>query len=213
MKIFHVLLKYANFKRVIIILPLVLLFFLSAKLLPSSHPHLFIDYSAHFVFDDAGLTGIKVKWVFDEFFSITVRNDFDTNKNSQFEKKEISEIKSSIFKNIQQYDCYTYIYIDGEFFKFKKAKNFTAYYQGDKVVFEFLIPCEINALGKEVEIRFLMYDETIFVAFTLSSVDTVSFEGGQNIKREYTIYDKVTGKSYKGQERLQEIFVILSGAK
>jgi ABC-type uncharacterized transport system substrate-binding protein len=45
----------------------------------SAHPHVYVDARVDVVFDDKGLAGFKVTWVFDEMFSNMIAYDFDTN--------------------------------------------------------------------------------------------------------------------------------------
>jgi ABC-type uncharacterized transport system substrate-binding protein len=47
------------------------------------HPHAFIDNKLTMVFDDEGFAGIRVEWVFDEFFSSMVASDYDKNHNNK----------------------------------------------------------------------------------------------------------------------------------
>ena len=43
-----------------------------------AHPHVWVEYDATFLFDDAGrVTAIRERWRFDEMFSAGVIPDFD----------------------------------------------------------------------------------------------------------------------------------------
>jgi len=46
-----------------------------------SHPHVFIYNSIKVVFDEKGLAGFELKWVFDDMFSNMIINDFDQYDN------------------------------------------------------------------------------------------------------------------------------------
>lgn len=171
------------------------------------HPHLFIDYSVKFIFDDDGLSGLKIKWVFDEYFSISVINDFDLNKNGKFDKKEIQEIKNVIFKNVVNLNYYAYISIDDNIFKMEKSKNFKASIHNNRMEFEFFLFCNVKAGKDPIKLRFAMSDATIYCAITLLPNNPVTFYDSKSIKYDYNIYDRVKRKTYKKQKFLQEIIV------
>ena len=46
---------------------------------------MFIDSWVTVVFDEKGLEGFKIRWVFDEMFSSMMIMDFDTSQNGRFE--------------------------------------------------------------------------------------------------------------------------------
>ena len=62
-----------------------------------SHPHVFIAQKLHVVFDENGLSGIKVFWQFDDMFSSMIINDHDLNQNGRFEPDEVLSVKENAF--------------------------------------------------------------------------------------------------------------------
>ena len=81
-----------------------------------SHPHAFIDNRLTMAFDNDGFAGIRVEWVFDEFFSSMIACDYDTNKNNILENSEITAIGKGAFDNLVNFDYFTVIRIGGEAF-------------------------------------------------------------------------------------------------
>ena len=52
---------------------------LIALLVPCSlfaHPHVFIDYTVNFVFDQNELTGVETQWIFDEMYPYSISLKF-----------------------------------------------------------------------------------------------------------------------------------------
>jgi len=62
-----------------------------------SHPHVFIQNTLRIVFDQEGLAGVQARWVFDEFFSSMIADEFDRNHNKILEQSEICAAKNSKF--------------------------------------------------------------------------------------------------------------------
>jgi len=62
-----------------------------------SHPHAFIDNKLTMIFDNEGFAGIRVEWVFDEFFSSMITGDYDRNQNNILENSEIDAIEKEAF--------------------------------------------------------------------------------------------------------------------
>jgi len=79
------------------------LLFVSADV-SNAHPHVFIQNSLRIVFDQQGLAGVRVKWVFDEFFTSMIADEFDKNHNRKLEKPEIVNIEKSAFANLLKFN-------------------------------------------------------------------------------------------------------------
>ena len=72
-----------------------------------SHPHIFVDCTLSFVFDENGFAGIKERWVFDEMFSSMILNDFDKDRNLSLDSQEIVAIKKGAFSNLKNFNYFT----------------------------------------------------------------------------------------------------------
>ena len=62
-----------------------------------SHPHVFIETSMEFIFNESELKGFRLNWIFDEMFSSVVMQDCDKNKDILLDKKEIRIIEKDYF--------------------------------------------------------------------------------------------------------------------
>ena len=91
-----------------------------------SHPHIFLYSTVKVVFDEKGLAGVQVNWVFDEMFSSMMILDFDKNRNGRFEPAEIESLKKGAFDNLRQFDYFMHIKISGKSFKVKYVTDFSA---------------------------------------------------------------------------------------
>jgi len=178
-----------------------------------AHPHVFIDNTVTIVFDHSGLTGIRVKWVFGEMFSSMIIHDYDTNKDSTFSHDEIEKIKNGAFSNLESYNYFTYLKINGEKFIVKYVKEFSADLNSNKVVYNFFIPCHVSATSSYKEIKLSMYDSTYYTDIMLANQNPVSFVNTSLIEYRYEIQDNTKKAFYYGQVFPQEIILTFKKKK
>lgn len=127
-----------------------------------SHPHVFIDASVKIVFDEKGLAGARITWVFDEMFSSMIIMDFDRNKNRQFEPEEVAEVKAGAFSNLKEYEYFTHIKIDGKPFRVTFVSDFSAKIKKDHMIYTFFVPCHVCATTAFKQLRLSVYDPEFY---------------------------------------------------
>ena len=183
---------------------LFLAFILSITLLVpylvSSHPHVFIVHRYAIVFDDKGLAGIRVNWLFDEFFSNMILENYDANQNGILEAQEVKTIEKEAFRNLANYDYFTFIKINRKPFKVKYVRDFKASLDKGKLIYEFFVPCHVRAIGTYKMIRAAAYDPSYYSAIFFAKNNTVQIENGAKFettvrvaqnKEETYYYDSV----------------------
>ena len=104
-----------------------------------AHPHVFIVQRLNLVFDDKGLSGIKVHWKFDDMFASMIAEGHDLNKNGQLEVNEVAAVKQNAFNYISEYSFFSFIKIDNKPFNVKFIKDFNAVLEEKRLVYEFFI--------------------------------------------------------------------------
>ena len=166
---------------------MIVIFVLIVPVRPSlPHPHVFIYNSINVVFDEKGLAGFRVKWVFDEMFSNMIINDFDKNRNRRFEPQELERIKNGTFSNLKNFDYFTHIKITGRIFKVKFVKDFSADIKDNALVYQFFIPCHVRAASSFKEIKISIYDITFYCSVFLTK-DPVGFENDSPFEHRHQI--------------------------
>lgn len=188
----------------LVLVPFMLLLFPSMS---PSHPHVFLENSLIIFFDQRGLAGIQAKWVFDEFFSNMIVNDFDRNHNGKFENSEIASIKKGAFSNLVHFGYFTFIKIEGKPFNVKYIRGFSASLAGKKVIYEFLIPCHVKAKSAFKELRISQYDPTYYTMVAFNKNWPVRVKSGSAFEITYRISKNLKEAYYFGQ--IHPIEVIL----
>jgi len=154
-----------------------------------SHPHVFIDYTVNFVFDQNGVAGIETEWIFDEMYSSMLIQDYDVDKDGKFSNSEIITTKQDAFLNLENYNYFVYITIDSKCFKVKSVENFSVDVRDNRVIYRFFIPCVVPATLSYKKIEICMYDETYYVDLLPLGDDPVRFTNEESIDYEVKVFE------------------------
>ncbi|MEA3347905.1 MAG: DUF1007 family protein [Pseudomonadota bacterium] len=171
-----------------------------------SHPHVFLYSTVKVVFDEKGLAGVQVNWVFDEMFSSMMILDFDKNGNRRFEPSEIESVKKGAFENLRKFDYFMHIKIDGKPFKVKYVKDFSAEISKGKMAYRFFVPCHVRAEKSLKEIKLSIYDSTFYSSVSWQK-NPVTFENRHAYEAEHTIKKNRDEAYYYGQVYPEEIIL------
>jgi ABC-type uncharacterized transport system substrate-binding protein len=190
--------------RALIITALLLLFSPDTSF---SHPHVFIQNTLRIVFDQEGLAGVQVSWVFDEFFSSMIADEFDRNHNNTFEEYEIYAVKKGAFANLAKFDYFSFIKIGGKPFKVSYIRDFTAALEGGKLIYKFMIPCHVTAGITFKEIIISHYDPTYYSRVVFAKDKPVILEGALDFEVNWRISKNLKEAYYYGQVHPVEVIV------
>ncbi|MBN1695878.1 MAG: DUF1007 family protein [Spirochaetales bacterium] len=151
---------------------LICAFFLFPAIRISCHPHVFIENKFTFVFDETGLDGIRVTWIFDEMFSASVIMDYDDNGNNIFERNESKAVEEGAFSNLINYNYFMHINVNNRRKKIiTSVKDFKAEISGSTLVYTFFVPLHVKAVSKDQVIKAGSYDKSYFCCVFNAEVD------------------------------------------
>jgi len=155
-----------------------------------SHPHVFVDCTLTFVFDENGFAGIRNRWVFDEMFSEMTINDFDKDTDLSLNPQEVAAIKSGAFSNLKKFNYFNHINIGDQRFEvqfvqeFKAEinvfKDFEGNIAGRNLVYSFFVPCHVSAHHNFKQIRIAVFDEEYYTDIALAP-GQVATEGEKDL--------------------------------
>jgi ABC-type uncharacterized transport system substrate-binding protein len=177
------------------LLPVMILLFLFSGTSPLyAHPHVFIDSYVSFVFDENGLAGIRQRWIFDEMTSSSFLLDYDSDHNNSLTPQEIAQLKAEAFDNLNDYKYMTEVMVAEENFPVPFITEFTASVNAGQLVYEFIIPCHINAASTNKELCLLIFDPEYFIDFQLhtdeiavenAALFATTLENAKNLEKSY----------------------------
>lgn len=129
-----------------------------------AHPHLFVTTRYTVVFDQDGLTGIKVSWIFDEMYSSMTATDFDEDGDGILGEQECDELIRLAKESLPISDFFTHITINDVPLPVKKVSDFVVYMKDGMLNYQFLVPCRVTVGNKKTKVKISPYDSEFFAA-------------------------------------------------
>jgi len=117
---------------------LVLCIILSASFL-HSHPHVKITSTITFDFNGTTCEGCRVQWMFDDYFSASMINDFDKNRDGVFDEKELNNLYNGGFINLKNYGFFVFLRKNSVRTNPEKVSEFRAWQKERKLFYSFYI--------------------------------------------------------------------------
>ena len=130
----------------------------------NAHPHVFIVQRLEVVFDDRGLAGIRIRWLFDDMFASMIAEDHDRNQNGHLEPSEVKTIKEKAFSYISEHNYFTFVKIENKPFQVKYITDFNAMLKDNRIEYQFFVPCHVRAIRNMKRITVATYDPTYYTA-------------------------------------------------
>lgn len=166
----------------------------------SAHPHVWVDSKMTMLTKDGTMTGFRVSWAFDEFYSTIFLAEADVNGNKILDADEIRASVSAVFEQ-EQKELYPFFFVkpggNGKKFTLQNANVFMkegkVYYVFDIVLDE---PQPIK--GKHF---FGIYDPEFYVYFeqdvSIKLPEGVSCEQKLSENKNISIYyDMINPETY-----------------
>ena len=175
------------------------LLFVSASL--QSHPHIFIDNRITVVFDEDGLAGFRLNWVFDKVFSAAIIHDYDKNGDQNFNQEEIEAVKDGAFSNLINFHYFCDISIDNSPFHVQYVTDFTAATKQSRIIYNFFVPCHVRAIPGYKTVSAAVYDETYFTEISYEAQNPVTVENLDDFECGYELVEN-TRKAYWGGQMI-----------
>ena len=142
-----------------------------------AHPHVWIDTTTTFLVSEGTITGIRVRWKFDSFFSTTLLDDFDKNRNKRFDGKETAELEKGAFAPTGRQNYFTYVKVDGKLLHGLKAKEFAAHVESGAVFYSFVLGLPEPVDPRRSVLTITFYEDTFFVDIAPAEGEPSRFDG------------------------------------
>jgi ABC-type uncharacterized transport system substrate-binding protein len=194
-------------EKICFIITVGILILIVSPSLSGAHPHTYIVNRFTVLFDNQGVAGIRVNWVFDKFFSTMILEDYDGNRNGALEPAEIKTIQKEAFGYLANHGYFVHIKIDGQPFKVKFVTDFTARTREGALIYEFTIPCHVPAAGKPRQVRVAPYDPTFYALVLFAETEAVRLKGDVKFKVNHKIEKNPEEAYYNGMVQPYEMIL------
>ncbi|NLM00962.1 MAG: DUF1007 family protein [Treponema sp.] len=159
-----------------------------------SHPHMFMECSAEFVWNKDKLSGVFIEWTFDQFFSADIIAACDKNQDGKFNALETQNVYDSAFINLRHYYYFTFIRQGDKRTNPSKVEKFSVSQKNGVMKYNFFIDLSDY---KQEEINVAIYDYTFFCAIDYTKENPVKLTYDKNYinprfdiieNRKYPVY-------------------------
>ena len=170
---------------------------LATSLSAFAHPHVWIDASAEFLFENDQITGIRIHWVFDDLFSMTLMDEFDQNHDTRFFGDENTNLRDNAFAALAEVSWLTHLRRNEELVPFSGASDFKADVTDDRrVSYDFKLDLESPLDPKKDTISLSVYDAEYYIDVAFTQVDPILFSGVKNLSCHFEMSEDEKNRIY-----------------
>ena len=156
-------------RRTLLALPLAATFAVPA----SAHPHVFVDATAGFAFDEAGrLSGLRITWTYDAFTSLILFDtlSLDADGDGQLDDADRAAIVDGETDWPPEYDGDVHLDIGGTAVAMGRPRDGRAWMEADRISVSFDLPLA-EPLDAPEGTRLRLYDPLYYYAYTVVGVE------------------------------------------
>ncbi len=153
-----------------------------------AHPHMFVDVAVKYNTNSTGVKNVEMVWVIDKMNSTQIIDVYDTDKNHKFEKSELvnmlSVFKSNLLKMVE-------ISYGDTNIPLKDVVDFTAVATPqNNLLFSFTLPYEFKADKNAKELKTIVYDSEMFIAFTFQKDRVLALHKNTSLSNSIAFVNK-----------------------
>ena len=143
----------------------------------AAHPHVWITAVTTFVLEDRQLVALRHRWTFDEFFGSFVIEERDLDGDGRFDPAETAALRQGAFDNLEEFDYFTHLRIDGHAWPLRAIEAFAARIEDGVLVYEFTLALPQPVDPAAADLALGVYDSEYYVEVLLDEHDPVRFAG------------------------------------
>jgi len=170
-----------------------------------AHPHVFIEDRVAFMFTGDKITAYQQSWKFDEVFSDTLIQQFDTNGDGTFDAAESKSVAKGTLPNLKKFRYFNYVWVDGKDIGVVEPINFTATAKNKIVTFVFEVKLPKPVDPKTQKLKVEINDREFYVEVDLAKDQPILFNGNQGVTCTPKIRDDTENAYFGGFVYPQEI--------
>lgn len=146
----------------------------------AAHPHAWIDLKSTVLFNDEGeVAGLRVRWTFDEFYTLYAIEDFDKDGDGEPDDDQLWKLAVVNLESLAEYDYFTYVKVDGVQPAYDKVTEYDTFMEDGRLVLIFTVKLLVPADPRRHAVSYAVYDPTYYIEITHvgQSQEPISFEG------------------------------------
>ena len=141
-----------------------------------AHPHVFADTRTEVIGNNGNLEALRHVWRFDEFFSATVRLEFDKDGDNKLSDTELASIAKTIKKSTAEFNYFQNVFDNGRKVAMTVPGEMTIGFEGASMIliFESKPSREVKLAG---DLTFGIFDETFYTSLDFMNDSDLSEQG------------------------------------
>jgi ABC-type uncharacterized transport system substrate-binding protein len=149
-----------------------------------AHPHVWITMRSDvIVTPDGKVTAIRQHWTFDDMFSAFALQGLEHTEQGKFTREELQPLAKVNVESLKEYEYFTLATADGKKVEMNEpTSDYWLDYADSVLTLNFTLPLKIPVKAKEL--KFDIYDPTIFIDFEFAKNDPAKLIGAPQCKMD-----------------------------
>lgn len=142
-----------------------------------AHPHVWVDTVTGFVVTNGKVTGLHLRWTFDELFSASLLEEFHLRAGKSLSPENIRSLENGAFRATAEQGYFTHIRLDGKPVSGLKPRDFSARLDGALISYEFILPLPQPIDPRTTRLSIVLYEQSYYVDVMPAERNPTFFEG------------------------------------
>jgi ABC-type uncharacterized transport system substrate-binding protein len=149
-----------------------------------AHPHVWITMRSDvIVTPDGKVSAIRHHWTFDDMFSAFALQGLEAKEKGKYTREELEPLAKVNVESLKEYDYFTYVTADGKKVELNgPTSDYSLDYSDSVLTLNFTLPLKTPVKAKEL--KFDIYDPTIFIDFEFAKDDPAKLIGAPQCKMD-----------------------------
>jgi len=130
-----------------------------------AHPHVWIAVETEVLYDKGAFTGLRHRWIFDEFYTAMAIEGLDKNGDGTYDREELAELAKINVEGLKEFAYFTHPKRADEAVKIGEARDYFLEHKDGILSLYFTVPFERPIEPDRKGLTFSVYDPTYFIAF------------------------------------------------
>ncbi|MEQ8249020.1 MAG: DUF1007 family protein [Alphaproteobacteria bacterium] len=143
----------------------------------AAHPHVWIDAFVEVLFTEDRITGLRINWTFDPFFTGMATADFDANQDGVLDEKEAEKLAALSAENLKESGFFSNVWLDGDPLSITAVDDFKVRLEDGRLTYAFVIAMPAPVDPAQTSLDVSLYDPTFYVEITPDPIDPLRFVG------------------------------------
>jgi len=137
----------------------------------AAHPHVWITVETTLMYDKGAFTGLRHKWIFDQYYTAMAIEGLDKNKDGKYDREELAELAKVNIDGLKEFAYFTTASAAGREIKFEAPSDYWLEHRDGVLSLNFTLPFAEPVSTEAKGLTFAVQDPTFFIAFDLAKVD------------------------------------------